>query len=89
MPAGENRDRELFFCFRGNRACYFADCVLFSGGRTVYNDPIRREVDAVTVKTRMLALKLMDRLERNPDYARRIGIGISLLSKDPEEENNG
>lgn len=90
MPAGKSKEPgTLFHRFCGNRICYFADVVLVFGSRMVYNNPIRREVDAVTVKMRILALKLMNRLERDPEYAGRIGIGVSFLSKDPEEENNG
>ena len=39
----------------------------------------------MTVKERLLALKLMEKQEKHPEYARRIGIWVTLYGKDPEE----
>jgi hypothetical protein len=38
----------------------------------------------MTVKERILALRLLEKQERHPEYAKRIGIQVDLLKKDPE-----
>ena len=44
----------------------------------------------MTVRERILALRLLEKQEQNPDYAKRIGIQVNILEKDPEEmeDNN-
>ena len=44
----------------------------------------------MTARERILALRLLEKQEQNPDYARRIGIQVNLLEKGPEEleDNN-
>ena len=39
----------------------------------------------MTVRERILAIKLLEKQERNPEYARRIGIQISITPKDPKK----
>ena len=41
----------------------------------------------MTARERILAIKLLEKQERNPEYVRRIGIQVSMEKKDPE--NNG
>lgn len=36
----------------------------------------------MTVRERILAIKLMERQERKPKYAERIGIQVSMVKKD-------
>ena len=38
----------------------------------------------MTVRGRLLAIKLLEKQERNPEYARRIGIQVSMVRKDPK-----
>ena len=42
------------------------------------------EVNAMTARERILALRLLQKQEENPEYAKRIGIQVDLLKKDPE-----
>ena len=45
-----------------------------------------KEVHAMTVRERILALKLLEKQEQNPDYAKRIGIQVCVSKKDPENK---
>ena len=38
----------------------------------------------MTVRGRILAIKLLEKQERNPEYARQIGIQVSMVKKDPK-----
>lgn len=38
----------------------------------------------MTARERILALKLLEKQEQNPDYAKQIGIQVSMVNKDPE-----
>ena len=38
----------------------------------------------MTARERILALRLLQMQEQNPDYAHRIGIQVNMLKKDPE-----
>ena len=40
----------------------------------------------MTVRERILALKLREKQERNPEYAKRIGIQVDMIMKDPKKE---
>ena len=44
----------------------------------------------MTARERVLAIKLLEKLERNPEYARQIGIQASMTKKDlkAKEEKN-
>ena len=44
----------------------------------------------MTVQERILALKLLEKQERNPGYASEIGIGVRMVKKDSKkmEEKN-
>jgi len=39
----------------------------------------------MTARERILALKLLEKQEQNPDYAKRIGIRVNLVKKDPKD----
>ena len=39
----------------------------------------------MTVRARILALKLLEKQEHNPDYAERIGIQVSIISKNSDK----
>ena len=39
----------------------------------------------MTARERILALRLLERQKQNPDYARRIGIQVNMLQKDPKD----
>ena len=51
-------------------------CIIISQGK--------KEVNAVTARERILALRLLQKQEESPEYAKRIGIQVDLLKKDPE-----
>ena len=38
----------------------------------------------MTARERILALRLLQKQEQNPDYARRIGIQVNMMTKDPK-----
>lgn len=38
----------------------------------------------MTPKERILALRLLEKQEQHPEYAKRIGIQVTLLKKDPK-----
>ena len=44
----------------------------------------------MTARERILALRLLEKQERSPDYAKRIGIQVNILEKDLKkmEDNN-
>ena len=39
----------------------------------------------MTARERILTMKLLEKLERNPAYAHRIGIQVDMRKKDPKE----
>lgn len=39
----------------------------------------------MTARERILALKLLEKQEQNPDYAKRIGIQVNVVKKDPKD----
>ena len=90
MLIGLHFGEDLFCCNRGKNTVYFADFVLSSFFRFLYNKATTQEVDTVTAKERILALKLMAAQEQNPEYTQRIGIQVVMTNKDPEdlEEND-
>lgn len=38
----------------------------------------------MTARERILAIKLFEKQEHNPEYAKRIGIQVSMVEKDPK-----
>ena len=40
----------------------------------------------MTVRERILALRLMEKQERCPEYARRIGVRVTMVKKDPKSK---
>ena len=39
----------------------------------------------MTARERILAIMLLEKQERNPEYANRIGIRVSIVKKDPKQ----
>ena len=39
----------------------------------------------MTVRARILAIRLLEKQERNREYAKRIGIQVSIISKGPKK----
>lgn len=39
----------------------------------------------MTARERILVIKLLKKQERNPEYANRIGIRVSMVKKDPKK----
>ena len=44
----------------------------------------KEEVNAMTARERILALKLLKMQDQRPEYARRIGIQVCMLKNDPK-----
>ena len=86
MLIGLHFGEALFRCNRGKNTAYFAVSDLFFRPRLLYNRVTRQEVDAVTVRERILALRLLEKRKQNPDYAKRIGIQVTMISKDPDHK---
>ena len=42
----------------------------------------------MTVRERILAIKLLEKQERSPEYAKRIGIQAQLVNQDPKVKEN-
>ena len=40
----------------------------------------------MTARERILAIKLLEKQERNPEYAKRIGIQVNMEKKDPKTD---
>lgn len=40
----------------------------------------------MTVRERILALKLLDKQEQHPEYVKRIGVQVNVTIKDPKKE---
>ena len=38
----------------------------------------------MTARERILAIRLLEKQEKNPDYANRIGIQVDMAKKDPK-----
>ena len=43
----------------------------------------------MTVRERILALKLLEKEERNPEYAKQIGVHVSIKKKRPRRDKAG
>ena len=39
----------------------------------------------MTARERILALKLLEKQEQRPEYARRIGIQVTMMNQDPNK----
>lgn len=42
----------------------------------------------MTVRERILAIKLLEKQERSPEYANWIGIQVSMAKKDPKKKED-
>ena len=40
----------------------------------------------MTARERILAIRLLEKQEKNPDYASQIGIQVDMVKKDPKEK---
>ena len=40
----------------------------------------------MTAKERILALRLLEKQKQQPEYAKRIGIQVKIIMKDPKKE---
>ena len=59
-------------------------CFFPTSSHTIYAQG--KEVDPMTVRERILALKLLEKQEQHPAYAKRIGIQVDMITKDPKKE---
>lgn len=60
---------------------------MFSNSETEYNKHrkkhfYRQEVKGMTVRERILALKIKEKQDKNPEYAKKIGIQVNIVEKD-------
>ena len=42
----------------------------------------------MTVRERILSLRLLEKQEQSPEYARRIGIQVNMIDKDPRKKED-
>lgn len=42
----------------------------------------------MTARERILAIRLLEKQERNPEYAKQIGIQVSMAKKDPKKTHD-
>lgn len=42
----------------------------------------------MSVKARLLALKLLEKQKKNPEYAKQIGIEVKVVEKEKEEKKS-
>ena len=74
----------LFCAKRGNSSLYFAGTVIYPKGDSIYNNgkPKRMETDrsvmVMTVRERVLAIKLLEQQEKHPEYLRKLGVYVSV-----------
>ena len=40
-------------------------------------------------ESRIMAIRLMDKIEKNPEYAKQIGISVTIKKNEPLSTNNG
>ena len=40
----------------------------------------------MTARERILALRLLEKQKQQPEYAKRIGIQVNIMTKDPKKE---
>ena len=73
--------RRLFFCLQQNTSGYSSDSGLFFTPKFPYNSS-KEEVNAMTPRERILALRLLEKQKRKPEYTTGIGIQVRLVNKD-------
>ena len=73
--------KALFFCLRENNKGYYAVLDLYCDAHLSYN-VITRRCMPMTARERIIAIKLLEKQERKPEYAERIGIQVSMVKKD-------
>ena len=42
----------------------------------------------MTARERILAIRLLEKQEKNPEYASRIGIQVNMIKKDPKQKED-
>ena len=67
---------------------------MFLNSETEYNIHIKehfycQEVKGMTVRERMLALKIKEKQDKNPEYAKRIGIQVNIVENKNREIKRG
>ena len=74
----------LFFCLRKNNRDYFADSALYYRPPPRYNVSIRGGL-YMTVRERILALRLLEKQEKHPEYTGHIGVRVCIVKNDSKE----
>ena len=70
----------LFCCKREINKGYYAELVIYCVSLLSYNNDTK-EVSAMTARERILAIKLLEKQERNPEYVKKIGVQVSIAEK--------
>ena len=71
----KSRKKQVLFC--GFCPVYFHACFVQCSHRVL-------EVNAMTARERILAIRLLEKQERSPEYAKRIGIQVNMVRNDPK-----
>ena len=75
----KSRKKQVLFC--GFCPVYFHACLVQCSHRVL-------EVNAMTARERILAIRLLEKQERSPEYAKRIGIQVKISQKDPNNKED-
>lgn len=75
----KSRKKQVLFC--GFCPVYFHACFVQCSHRVL-------EVNAMTARERILAIRLLEKQERSPEYAKRIGIQVKITQKDPNNKED-
>ena len=75
----------LFLCSRENNNGYYAVLILYCDAELSYNVLTRRGMP-MTVRERILAIKLLEKQKRNPEYIKRLGVQMRMTRKDLKEK---
>lgn len=85
----------LFCYFSINNTSYLADTTISLCIKKIYHKSVVRkhkqkykEVVALTVRQRVLALRLYEKQKKNPELAKQLGIEIKIVEKDEKKNQN-
>lgn len=68
----------LFCCRHGNKGRYCTDSALYCQAALRYNGK-HKEAMPLTVRERILALKLLEKQEKRPEYTKKIGVAVCIV----------
>lgn len=89
-----NLNAVLFCCYSVIATLYFADMMISIFYKKDYHDyAIRKhksnlkKVVTLSVRERILALRLLEKQKEKPELAKQLGIGITMVKKEEQKSN--